>query len=171
MAAPFSFVCFDVEDAVKAYIQSVSAPNAMTSGVTLYTTADAIAAGEELVEPYIAINCEDAAPVEEMSGLGLASGVSNESVTVNLYVRTHGQDSDAAEIVAGYTARQLHKEICGKTLDMIRRTDLVTVLNAVAGDVQFVQIDMPRTKTTISDRSYITTITMQAHVYPRDASA
>ena len=171
MAAPFSFVCFDVEDAIKAYVQSVSAPNDMTSGVTLYTTADAVAAGEELAEPYIAINCEDAMPVPEMSGLDLTSGVSNESVTINLYVRTHGQDTDAAEVVTGYTARQLHKEICGKTLDMIRRTDIVTALNAVANDVQFVQIDMPRTKTSISDRSYITTITLQAHVYPRDASA
>lgn len=169
MSAPFSFVCFDVEDAVKAYIQSIGGQNAMTVGVTLYTTADAVAAGEELAEPYLAINCEDAGPVPEMSGLDVTSGMSNQSATINLYIRTHGQDSDANDVVDGYTARQLHKEICGKTLDMIYRTDLIAALNALANDVQFVQIDHPRTKTSISDRSYITTITLQANVYPRNA--
>lgn len=165
MAAPYSFVCFDVEDAIKAYIEAVDAP----TGVTLYTTADACAAGEEIAEPYIAINCEDSGPVPEMAGIDYMAGVSNQSVTVNLYIRTHGSDEDSAEIIAATSARDFHKLVVGKMLDLLYRTDLVSTLNGYADEVEFVQADHPRTKTTTAQRSFVSTITIQAHVYPRTA--
>ncbi len=165
MSAPYSFLCFDVEDAIKAYIQAVDAP----TGVTLYTTADACAAGEEIAEPYIAINCEDSGPVPEMSNVDYTAGISNQQVTVNLYIRTHGSDEDAAEIIASTTARDFHKLVAGKMLDLLYRTDLIATLNGYADEVEFVQADHPRTKTTTAQRSFVTTITFTAHAYPRTA--
>lgn len=165
MAAPYSFLCFDVEDAIKAYIQAVDAP----TGVTLYTTADACAAGEEIAEPYIAINCEDSGPVPEMSNVDYTAGISNQQVTVNLYIRTHGSDEDAAEIIASTTARDFHKLVAGKMLDLLYRTDLIATLNGYADEVEFVQADHPRTKTATAQRSFVTTITFTAHAYPRTA--
>jgi hypothetical protein len=167
MAQPFSFMNFAVEDAMKAYFQSMAGAYAFPAYCQIYNTADVVGAGEELAEPYVAISAEDFAPA--LTEVDLTAGVSNQLLTLNIYVRTNSSDADANEQENGDTGRTQHKKIAGKVMDAISRTDLVAALNAVAGDVQFVQIDSPRGKTMASDRSYVTTITLQIHAYNREA--
>lgn len=163
MPAPYSFLNFALEDAVKAYILATDNPEP----AKVYLSADLTGEDESIAEPYLCVICETARPPDNMD-IGLESMVGNQSLELTVYIRTHAANEDVKSIGQNISARQYHAELCGRVLDMFRRSDLSQALTDMQiPNIGFNEISLPTVKTAVADRAYVTSVSMTIHAYPK----
>ena len=167
MSGASAFIEPKLEDTLKAFIVS----NDLPAGVTCYTFSDAVAAQDKVQEPFISVLCMNSAPT--ISEVSLADGWGNRTMTAQLQVRTHAQDTydDVVPSDVIQTARNYHNELVGRLLFMFKRTDIVDALNdsaAAVGNIGIDQVDGYALERTLTDRSFVTNITMQVIGHPNE---
>jgi len=164
MSAPFTFLNFAMEDVVATYIRANDNP----APCNIYVTAEAIASGATMAEPFIAISCDASGPVPGMD-IDASSGCQNQTLTVSLAVRTHAANEDLLSNGIEIPGRQYHAETVGRVMDLLYAQTLVQNLNDVGiPNIGIVQVDTPTTSMQPADRSYVTVIRFNVHAYPKD---
>ena len=121
MPAPYHKLSFLAEDALYTYFKTVLSAN-------VYRMADAVATGEKLTAPYVAVIGErtaqefpDAPVTDQAAG--------NRVVTLTVEIVTTIDPTTSGGVVTA-TARQGHANLVAEVEDMLFVSDFVTQLNA-----------------------------------------
>lgn len=150
-----TFLNFRLEDAVKTYLDQAGVGGL----ATIYRTADALAAGDEIALPYVAVVVANGRPA--FPECDARSAVWNRALSCAVVCRSYAED----EATAGET-RAAHEALVGACLDALTTETVASDVNAVASGVAIDQMDFPEDSTTTEARSYQTTLAWSATVHP-----
>lgn len=168
MSAPYTFLNFKLEDALKAYIESADNP---APPLNIYRTCEVIAEDQKLEEPFLTVACTDSGPVQGIDVDQLAA-ITNQSLACVLIIRTHAANEGLDGTDGALSGRDYHAKTVGRIMDLLYDSELVAHLNAagVIG-IGIQQVDFPRSATMPVDRSYETRISFAVHAYATSEAA